>query len=55
MPKAFEDCVRRGGTVRTETLSGGRYRKVCYIGGRKYLGHIQTKKRGVRKRGRSKS
>jgi len=44
MPKAFDNCVKRGGRVRTIKLSNGRYRKICYIGGKSYLGHIKKKK-----------
>lgn len=46
MPKAFDRCVRRKGRVRTLKLSGGRYRRICYIGGKSYLGHVKTKKKG---------
>jgi len=46
MPEAFEKCRhKKGSRIRTEKLSGGRYRHVCYIGGKKYLGHIKKKKR----------
>ena len=44
MPEPFERCRRRGGKIRTETLSGDRYRHVCYLGGKKFLGHVEKKK-----------
>lgn len=44
MPKEFEECVRRGGRVRTKTLSGGRYIHVCFIDGKSYAGEVKTKK-----------
>lgn len=46
MPKAFDNCIKRGGRVRTLTLSRNRYRRICYIGGKSYLGHVKTKKKG---------
>ena len=53
MPKAFEDCVKKGGRVRTLTgpdkkfgLRKGQYRHICYLGKNSYMGHIKTKKKG---------
>jgi len=43
VPKAFEHCVQAGGRVRTEQLGGGRYRHVCWLGKRKYPGHVKHK------------
>lgn len=45
MPKAFEDCVRKGGRVRTKTLSKGRYLRICFRDGRSYPGEVKRKKR----------
>ena len=45
MPKAFLKCVADGGKVRTIKLSGNKYRHVCTINGKRYLGHIKTKKK----------
>lgn len=46
MPKEFDECVRKGGKVRTETLSGNRYRHVCYPkgGGKPVKGYVKVKK-----------
>ena len=44
MPAAFDRCVKRGGRVRTLKLKGGRYRRICYLGGKAFLGHVATKK-----------
>ena len=30
MPKAFEDCVKNGGRVRTKKLKNDRYIRICY-------------------------
>ena len=45
MPKAFDKCYKQGGTIRTKKLSGGKYRHICYIKGKKYLGYIKKKKK----------
>ena len=47
MPEPFEQCVRRGGRVRTITLPGGRYMHVCFLGGRSYAGEVKKRKRGA--------
>lgn len=44
MPKAFDNCVKNGGRVRTIKLTGGKYRRICYLNGKSYLGHVKTKK-----------
>jgi len=44
MPKAFLDCVKNGGKVRTISLSDDKYVKICYLDGKTYRGHIHTKK-----------
>jgi len=45
MPKAFDDCRKNGGKIRTIALSGGRYRHVCILNGKVSYGHIKTKKK----------
>jgi hypothetical protein len=44
MPKAFEDCVKNGGRVRTKTLSGGRYMHICFLDGKSYAGEVKKAK-----------
>jgi len=44
MPAAFENCVRKGGRVRTKKLKGGKYMKICFLGGKSYPGHVERKK-----------
>jgi len=41
MPRSFTDCVSGGGRVRTKTLSGGRYMRICYKGGKSFVGEIK--------------
>jgi len=44
MPKAFEDCRRRGGKIRTRNLPGNRYQHICILDGKVYPGEIKRKK-----------
>lgn len=44
MPKAFEDCVKKGGRVRTKVLPKGRYMRICFINGKSYAGEIKSRK-----------
>lgn len=44
MPKAFDNCRRAGGRIRTEVLDKRRYRHVCYNGGKRYAGYVKRKK-----------
>ncbi|GAG58733.1 unnamed protein product [marine sediment metagenome] len=45
MPIGFERCVKAGGKVRTMKLGGDKYRHICTIKGKRYLGHIKKKKK----------
>ncbi len=44
MPKAFENCIRSGGKVRTKELSNNRYMHICFKNGKSYAGEVKTKK-----------
>ena len=44
MPAAFEKCVRENGKVRTISLGKNKYQHICIKNGKKYYGHIKTKK-----------
>lgn len=44
MPADFEACVAGGGRVRTKSLSGGRYIRICFIDGKSYAGEVKTRK-----------
>lgn len=44
MPEAFERCRKKGGKIRTRTLSGGRYQYICILNGEVYPGEIHKKK-----------
>jgi hypothetical protein len=45
MPKAFLQCVAKGGRVRTKPLSGNRYIKLCFSHGKSYAGEAKKKKK----------
>lgn len=49
MPRKFNQCIKSGGKVRTKTLSGGKYIKICIPkGGGSSIGgevHIKKKRR----------
>ena len=45
MPEAFNKCRKAGGKIRTQELSGGRYRHICILNGKTYLGEVKKKKR----------
>ena len=51
MPKAFENCVKKGGKVRTISgpnkafgLSDGTYLHVCFLKGKMFRGEVKTNK-----------
>lgn len=44
MPRAFENCVKKGGKVRTKKLKKGRYQYICYLNGEAYPGEVHKKK-----------
>ena len=43
MPAAFDKCVADGGRVRTKSLSGNRFMRICFIGGKSFAGEVRTK------------
>lgn len=45
MPKEFEACQKNGGRIRTKKLKGGKYIRICYIGGGSYAGEVKKKKK----------
>lgn len=44
MPASFDRCVKEGGRVRTKTLSGGKYQRICAKDGKSYAGHVKKRK-----------
>lgn len=41
MPKAFTDCVKNGGRVRTKKLDNEKYIHICYLNGKSYAGETK--------------
>lgn len=51
MPKAFEDCVKNGGRVRTKKLKNDRYIRICYDkNGNSYAGEVMVTKKNKDKK-----
>lgn len=46
MPEAFDRCVASGGRVRytDKHCPEGHHRKVCFLNGKSYPGHLEKKK-----------
>ena len=49
MPKAFDDCVKNGGRVRTKKLKGGKYIHICFLKGKSYAGEVKTAEKKEKK------
>jgi hypothetical protein len=53
MPKEFNECVEKGGRVRTLSgpdeehgLKENQYMHICYLGKESFAGEVKTKKKG---------
>jgi len=44
MPAAFDKCASSGGRVRTKSLKGGKYVRLCFKNGKSAAGHVKKKK-----------
>lgn len=44
MPAGFLNCVSEKGRVRTKSLSGGRFIRLCFKGGKSFAGEVKKKK-----------
>jgi hypothetical protein len=42
--KTFDTCVKQGGSVKTRTLSGNRYQRICYLGDKAFADEVKKKK-----------
>lgn len=45
MPKKFNECIRKGGRVRTKKLKNGKYIHICFIDGKSFDGEVKKKKK----------
>ena len=43
-PESFDRCVSNGGRVRTKTLSGGRFMRICFKDGKSFAGEVKKSK-----------
>jgi len=44
MPAAFDECVAKGGRVRTKDLGAGKYIHICFYNGKSFAGEVRQKK-----------
>jgi len=45
MPQAFLNCQKQGGKIRTIKVGKTKYRRICRVNGKSYLGEVKTKKK----------
>jgi hypothetical protein len=45
MPQGFEMCRKKGGKIRTKSLSGGKYMRICILNGKSYPGEVKKYKK----------
>ena len=45
MPKAFYECAKKGGKIRTRELGNGKYMHICFYKGKSYAGEVKTKEK----------
>jgi len=43
MPADFERCVKDGGRVRTKSLEGNKFMRICFIKGKSFAGEVKEK------------
>lgn len=44
MPKGFNECVNKGGYIKTIQKGKDKYQRICIINNKTYKGHIKKKK-----------
>jgi len=44
MSKAFLNCQKWGGKIRTKKLKSGKYIHLCFLGGKSFAGEVKKKK-----------
>jgi len=45
MPQAFENCIKKGGKVRTKRVNKKEYIKICFLNGKSYAGETHAYKK----------
>jgi len=49
MPQSFENCISKGGRVRTKRVNKDQYIKICFLNGKSYPGEVHNYKKLSRK------
>lgn len=50
MPAAFENCIKKGGRVRTKRINARQYMHICFLNGKSYAGEVKTYKKLLKKK-----
>lgn len=45
MPKPFENCVKKGGKIRTRQVPGNKFQRICILGKKVFAGEVKKKRR----------
>jgi len=45
MPESFENCVKKGGRVRTKKIDKNSYMHICFLNGKSYPGEVKKYKK----------
>ena len=45
MPEGFDNCVAKGGKVRTKKIGKNKYMRICWLNGVSYAGEVKTKQK----------
>lgn len=45
MPKAFDDCAKNGGKIRTKRINSDEYMHICVLDGKTYAGEVKKYKK----------
>lgn len=45
MGKEFDNCVNKGGRVRTLSRGKNKFQRICFRGGKSFAGEVKTKKK----------
>lgn len=44
MPKRFDNCVSKGGYIKTVSKPGNKYQRICYLDGKEFKGEVKKRK-----------
>jgi len=49
MPQSFDNCVKKGGRVRTKRVNSDEYMHICFLDGKSYAGKVKKYKKVLKK------